>query len=161
MKTSIKTFIASALTAVVFLTSTAFAKAIDPIQTSENSVKTIINSYMDSYKTNNSKNLNSILSADAVYKYNRETKTVTHSAKELVRFIKKNDGVVFQGYSVDYQLLSQNNAVAIAKVEVNKGMGNASHQYVTLENDGNGDWKITQIYQVYGPTLTKGALVKN
>lgn len=158
MKTSIKTFIASTLTAVVLVSSALTTKANEEAPVEKN-YQSVINSFMTSYTRNDASLMKSTLSKDASYKYIRESKVINHSAQELLAFVKKNDGMVYQDCKTDYQVLSNGDAMIQAKINISNGL-NASTQYITLENNGKGDWKITQIYQVYAPTVSKGALAR-
>lgn len=156
MKTLVKTFIASALSAVV-LVSSAFNASANEVPANHN---TVIASFMDSYKTNDYRKMKSLLSTDATYKYTRQAAVVSHTAKDLLKFVKQNDGVTYQNCHLKSQILSETDAVVLAKISVNGGLPNASEQYITLENNGKGEWKITQIYQVYSTPLTKGVLAQ-
>lgn len=157
MKTLVKTFIASAFSAVV-LVSSAFNANANEVPT--NNANKVINSFVDSYKNNNYRTMKNLLSENASYKYNRDANVVSHSAQELLKFVKQNDGVSYQDFTAKSHIVSQSDAMVMAKVTLNQGKINQSEQYITLENNGKGDWKITQIYQVYEQTATKGQLAK-
>lgn len=111
----------------------------------------VISQYMESYKWSDYKKLRSVLADDAVFKSNRDVRVIKQSGRDMVDFLKKNGLAEQQDCELSHEIISETSAIVLAKVNI-KYRGNYQHaqeNFLVLENQGNGEWKITQIYKMY------------
>lgn len=160
MKTSIKTLIAGALTALVLVSSTVTSKASEIIKPAKN-YHSVIGHFMDSYKNTNSKQLKQLLDENAVFLSSRNEQVIKNSSNTVIDFMRKNEGVKQQDCDLSYEIISATDAMVIARVDVKYNLiEGVQQQFLTIENKGNGDWKITQVYKVFAPEKQKDTLAK-
>lgn len=160
MKTSIKTVIASTLTALVLVSATVTLKAAEIIKPAK-SYQTVIGHFMDSYKNTNSKQLKEILDKNAVFLSSRNEQVIKSSSSDVLDFMRKNEGVKQQDCNLSYEIISETDAMVIVRVDVEYNLfEGVQQQFLTIENKGNGDWKITQVYKVFAPAKQKDALAQ-
>lgn len=129
----------------------ALAGSIVSIKASEKpkNYQNIINNFIDSYKTNDYKTMKSLFSSGASFKFNRGSKIVVCSCEDLLNLVKQNEGVVFQGFTANSQIISQNDAMIMVKIILYQKEANQIEQYITLENNDKTGWEITQVCNIY------------
>lgn len=113
------------------------------------SYQTVISYFMDSYKNTNPKQLASIISDEAIFTSNRNEQVLKHSAGDVIKFMKFNAGAVQQDCNLDFTVLSKTDAMVMARVDVKyKNIGD-QHNYLIIEKNNLGEWKITNIYKFH------------
>lgn len=141
MKTSIKLFV----TAMLFVATTAFAKAetrtINKIAT-----ESTIDQYIQIVANGNTKNLQTVFSDQFIQQINNKGKISTHNKAQVVRFLKGQQNIK-QNCDTAYTIIEQNDDGAIAKVEMIYD-GFTKVDYVTLSNEGN-RWKVSNVMSTY------------
>ena len=127
------------------------AGSIVSIKASEKPKKyqNIIDNFINSYKTNDYKTMKSLFAPEASFKFNRGSKIVVCSAEALLKLVKQNEGVVFQDFSANSQIISQSDAMIMVKIILYRRGINQIEQYITLENNDKNEWEITQLCNVY------------
>jgi len=112
--------------------------------------KSVINYFMDSYINSDYKKLRAVLSDDAVYTSNRDVRVIKHKASDILNQLKKNDGVKQRDCSISSSIISETDALVIARVDINYELFDGNQQnFVVIEKDKEGEWKITQVYKLY------------
>jgi hypothetical protein len=123
-------------------------KATD--QPSNNSYQSVVKAYMQSYLSNDYKTFKSLLSEDALFSFNRDVRAVKHDAAAIIAEMKKNGGTVQQSCEISSKVLTATDGLVMAEVNVNyKGFDGKHKNYLVLERDKNGNWKITNIYRLF------------
>ncbi len=112
--------------------------------------KSVISYYMDSYMNSDYKKLKAVLSDDAVFTSNRDVRIIKHKASEVLSQLKKNDGVVQRDCNISSTIVSETEALVIARVDINYELFDGAQQnFVIIEKNKDGDWKITNVYKVF------------
>ncbi|MBO9676544.1 MAG: nuclear transport factor 2 family protein [Sphingobacteriaceae bacterium] len=112
--------------------------------------KSVINYYMDSYINSDYKKLKAVLSEDAVFTSNRDVRVVKHKASEILNQLKKNEGVIQRDCNISSTVISETDALVIARVDINYELFDGAQQnFVVIEKNNDGDWKITNVYKVF------------
>lgn len=112
--------------------------------------KSVINYYMDSYMNSDYKKLKAVLSEDAVFTSNRDVRVIKHKASEILSQLKKNEGVVQRDCNISSTIISETDALVIARVDINYELFDGAQQnFVVIEKNNDGDWKITNVYKVF------------
>ncbi|PST85081.1 hypothetical protein C7T94_02920 [Pedobacter yulinensis] len=126
-------------------------------------VKAVIDAFIQSYlKHGDYRKLQQVLGSDVTFRSNRQTKVVVQQGANIVDFMKKNAGLVQRDCTVNYEVVSKTSAIVVARIDINYALNEGSQQnYLILENDGTGDWKITQVYKLFleneeGAEITAG-----
>lgn len=110
----------------------------------------VINHFMDSYINSDYKKLKAVLSEDAVFTSNRDVRVVKHSASDVLNQMKKNEGVKQGDCNISASIVSETEALVIARVDVNYELFDGNQQnYVVIEKNKGGEWKITQVYKMF------------
>lgn len=79
----------------------------------------------------------------AVLKLNKQDELITHTKSDLITFYKRS-GLISLNCTSDYQVLSSNECVVLARVDF-RFPGFVQQNYITIEKDKKGLWKISQI----------------
>jgi hypothetical protein len=103
----------------------------------------VIEAFVDAHTHADAALFNAILNSNAVVKLNRQDQVVEHTKSELVSFCRKS-GLIDLNCSADYEVLSSSECVVMARVDF-KFPEFIQQNYVTIEKDKKGLWKITQI----------------
>lgn len=112
--------------------------------------QSVVKAYMQSYLNNDYKKFKSLLSEDALFSFNRDVRAVKHDAAAIIAEMKKNGGAVQQSCEISSKVLTATDGMVMAEVNVNyKGFDGKHKNYLVLERDKNGDWKITNIYRFF------------
>lgn len=112
--------------------------------------KSVINYYMESYMNSDYKKLKAILSEDAVFTSNRDVRVIKHKASEVLSELKKNEGVIQRDCNISSTIVSETDALVIARIDINYELFDGAQQnFVIIEKNNNGDWKITNVYKVF------------
>ncbi|WP_461788932.1 Cif family virulence factor [Pedobacter sp.] len=115
-----------------------------------NTYQSVVKAYMQSYLSNDYKKFKSLLSDDALFSFNRDVRVVKHDAAAIIAEMKKNGGTVQQSCEISSKVLTATEGLVMAEVNVNyKGFDGKHKNYLVLERDKNGDWKITNIYRLF------------
>ncbi|WP_231426672.1 MULTISPECIES: hypothetical protein [Pedobacter] len=110
----------------------------------------VINHFMDSYINSDYKKLKAILSDDAVYTSNRDVRVIKHKGSDILNHLKKNDGVKQKDCNISSTIISETEALVIARIDVNYELFDGNQQnIVVIEKDKKGEWKITQVYKMF------------
>jgi len=110
----------------------------------------VLNHFMDSYINSNYKMLKAILSDDAVYTSNRDVRVIKHRGVDVLNQLKKNDGVKQRDCNISSTIISETDALVIARVDINYDLFDGNQQnIVVIEKNKNGEWKITQVYKMF------------
>ncbi|RDC56817.1 hypothetical protein DU508_06325 [Pedobacter chinensis] len=112
--------------------------------------KSVINYFMDSYINSDYKKLKAVLSDDAVYTSNRDVRVIKHKGSDILNQLKKNDGVKQRDCNISSSIISETDALVIARVDISYDLFDGNQQnFVVIEKDKEGEWKITQVYKLY------------
>ena len=85
-----------------------------------------------------------------LFSFNRDVRVVKHDAAAIIAEMKKNGGTVQQSCEISSKVLTATEGLVMAEVNVNyKGFDGKHKNYLVLERDKNGDWKITNIYRLF------------
>jgi ketosteroid isomerase-like protein len=126
------------------------------------SYQSVISHFMESYKNTDSKALASIISSDAIYTSNRNEQVIKHSAQDVIKFMKGNAGTVQQDCNLDFIVLSKTNSLVMARVDIKYKTTGNQQNYLIIEKNNSGEWKITNIYKFHLPVDNeKGSTPKN
>ncbi|WP_293302142.1 nuclear transport factor 2 family protein [Pedobacter sp. UBA4863] len=110
----------------------------------------VVNGFMHSFLNNDSQELKRVLSEDAQYSFNRDVRVLKYSATAIINEMKKNEGVKQQGCRINSKIISTTDAIVMAQVNIAyEDIDNRQINYLVLEKDKNGDWKITNVYKFY------------
>ena len=110
----------------------------------------VLNHFMDSYINSNYKMLKAILSDDAVYTSNRDVRVIKHRGVDVLNQLKKNDGVKQRDCNISSTIISETDALVIARVDINYDLFDGNQRnIVVIEKNKNGEWKITQVYKMF------------
>jgi hypothetical protein len=123
--------------------------------------KSVLDYFMESYLTTDYKMLKEVLSKDAVFTSNRDVNVIKHNAADVLGLMKKNDGTHQQGCHINSTILSKTDALVIARVDIKYDLYNGDQQnFVVIEKDKAGEWRITQIYKMFvEPKTSKRVIV--
>lgn len=112
--------------------------------------QSVLNCFMQSYLNSDYKLLKDILSKDAVFTSNRIEEVIHHDADEVLSFMKKNNGVVQEHCKMRSTVLSQSDAIVIARVDVHYELFEGDQQnFVVIEKNKAGEWRITKVYKIF------------
>lgn len=103
----------------------------------------VIEAFVNAHTHGDAALFNAILNGNAVIKLNRRDQIVTQTKSELVGFCKKS-GPVDLNCTADYEVLSSSDCVVMARIDF-KFPEFVQQNYVTIEKDKKGLWKITNI----------------
>lgn len=124
-------------------TTVANAKPDYPSKSVNAKASNVIEAFMDAHTHADAALLNVILNSNAVLKLNRQEEIVTHTKSELVGFYKRS-GLIDLNCSSDYEVLSSSECVVMARIDF-KFPEFVQQNYLIIEKDKKGLWKITQI----------------
>ncbi|WP_129717009.1 hypothetical protein [Pedobacter sp. SYP-B3415] len=117
----------------------------------KNDVKMVITAFVESYlKHGDYKKLSQVLGHDVTFKSNRDTRVVVQQGTSVIDFMRKNAGMIQRDCSVGYEIVSKTSAIVVARVDIKYELCEGAQQnYLIIENDGTGDWKLTQVYKLF------------
>lgn len=114
------------------------------------SYQKVVDDFMQSYLSNDHKKLRTLLSEDAVFSSNRDVRVVKHSASAIISEMKKNEGIHQQDCNISAKIITATDAMVMAQVDVKyEAFDNRQKNYLVLEKDKNGEWKITNVYKFF------------
>lgn len=112
--------------------------------------QSVLSCFMESYLNTDYKLLKGVLSKDAMFTSNRADMILNHKAEDVLNFMKKNNGVVQGDCTIDSTILSQTDAIVIARVDVHYELFEGDQQnFVVIEKSKSGDWRITKVYKMF------------
>lgn len=114
-----------------------------PVKDYNASSTSVIEGFEEAKSTYNAKLLDVLLDDNVIIKTGRETGVLKHSKAEMVRFFKKN-GTIQLNCTVSHHLLSVCDRVVMARVDF-QFPEFVQQNYVTMEMNMEGRWKIVQI----------------
>ncbi|MDP3469756.1 MAG: nuclear transport factor 2 family protein [Daejeonella sp.] len=127
------------------LTTSSFAK-----NRPAPNVKNVINEYAESHVNTDAAKLGRILSSDAVLKFSKGDEVLSQSQISIMKIMKQNEGIK-QNCSTTIDVIASGSALAMAKVNfIYEDF--VIENFLTLELDRNGKWKITRINKFFTPT---------
>jgi hypothetical protein len=133
------------------LTTTAFAK-----NRPAPNVKNVINEFAESHVNTDAAKLGRILSSDAVLKFSKGDEVLAQSQISIMKIMKQNEGIK-QNCSTTIDVIASDSALAMAKVNfVYEDF--IIENYLTLELDKSGNWKITRINKFFTEITSKNVL---
>ena len=118
---------------------------------------TVIDAFIASRINTDYKTMKTILSPDAVEKFPRLKMTYRTTADDVLKIMKVNDGVI-QTCTSSFKVLAESDGMIMAQVDFIYQEQIVS-EFITLERDGKGDWKVTQInkFFIHAPEGKKSA----
>ncbi|TCD01147.1 hypothetical protein [Pedobacter psychroterrae] len=132
------------LLAILSISATvALAKDDNPVKNLNARAVTVLDAYIEAHIHNNAALFNRILDDGAVLKVNKQDQIVQHHKKDLVRFYKKG-GELLLNCEASQEILSECDCIVMARVDF-KFPEFVQQNYIQLEKDKEGNWKITQI----------------
>jgi hypothetical protein len=135
---------------VILLLGITVANTILAAEKPTASHRSVINYYMDSYINSDYKKLKAVLSEDAVFTSNRDVRTIKHKAADVLSQMKKNEGVIQRDCNISSSIVSESDALVIARVDINYELFDGAQQnFVIIEKNKDGEWTITQVYKVF------------
>jgi len=135
---------------VIFLLGIIITNNVFAIDKPTASHTSVLNYFMDSYINSDYKKLKSVLSDDAVFTSNRDVRVIKHTASDVINQMKKNEGVLQKDCNISSTIISETDALVIARVDVNYELfGGNQQNFVVIEKDKQGEWKITQVYKMF------------
>ena len=124
-------------------TTVANARPDYPSKSVNAKASNVIEAFVDAHTHADAALFNAILNSSAILKLNRQDEVVTHTKSQLVAFYKRL-GLMNLNCSSGYEVLSSSECVVMARVDF-KFPEFVQQNYVTIEKDKKGLWKITQI----------------
>ncbi|WP_285056027.1 hypothetical protein [Pedobacter ginsengisoli] len=124
-------------------TTVANARPDYPSKSVNAKASNVIEAFVDAHTHADAALFNAILNSSAILKLNRQDEVVTHTKSQLVTFYKRV-GLMNLNCSSGYEVLSSSECVVMARVDF-KFPEFVQQNYVTIEKDKKGLWKITQI----------------
>lgn len=135
------------------LTTTAFAK-----NRPAPNVKNVINEFAESHVNTDAAKLVRILSNDAVLKFTKGEEVLSQSQISIMKIMKLNEGIK-QNCSTTIDVIASSSAMAMAKVNfIYEDF--VIENYLTLELDKSGNWKITRINKFFTDTESGNVLTR-
>jgi len=135
------------------LTSTAFAK-----NRPAPNVKNVINEFAESHLNTDATKLGRILSSEAVMKYSKGDEVLSQSQISIMKIMKQNEGIK-QNCSTTIDVIASSSAMVMAKVNfVYEDF--VIENFLTLELDKSGNWKITRINKFFTNTESRDVLTR-
>lgn len=128
-------------------TTVANARPDYPSKSVNAKASNVIEAFIEAHTNADAALFNAILNNDAVLKLSRQEQIVTHTKSELVSFYKKS-GPITLNCSSDYKVLSSCQCRVMARIDF-KFPQFVQQNYVTIEKDKKGQWKITHINRFY------------
>ncbi|MDQ7947794.1 MAG: nuclear transport factor 2 family protein [Pedobacter sp.] len=115
--------------------------------------QSVLNCFVKSYLNTDYKMLKEVLSRDAVFTSNRYEEVVNHDAEDILALMKQNNGVKQENCQVNSTVLSQSDAIVIARVDVHYELFEGDQQnFVVIEKNKAGEWRITKVYKIFVPS---------
>ncbi|HWV74081.1 MAG TPA: nuclear transport factor 2 family protein [Pseudosphingobacterium sp.] len=142
---TMKTFLTTFLTAILFVSASAFAKA-ETKSTRLASADSSVHLYIETITNGNVENIDELFSSQFIQNTNTNGNLTTHNKELLIGFIRGQKNVK-QDCSTTYTLLEKGGDYSIAKVEM-KYRDFTKVDYVTLTKEG-ADWKVNQVVTIY------------
>lgn len=135
------------------LTSTAFAK-----NRPSTNVKNVINDFAESHVYTDAAKLSRILSSDAVMKFSKGDEVLSQNQISIMKLMKQNEGIK-QNCSTTIDVIASSSAMTLAKVNfVYEDF--VIENFLTLELDRNGNWKITSINKFFTEAESRNVLTR-
>lgn len=126
----------------------AFADNNKPASSVNLKSSSVIEAYIDANVNCDARLLNQIMNDEAVLRINRQGRTVEQNKKDLVDFYKKSGGIVLN-CTTNYEILSSTDCLVMVRVDFAYPLF-TQQNYVMVEKDQNGLWKISQINRFNG-----------
>ncbi|MFA6945205.1 MAG: nuclear transport factor 2 family protein [Pedobacter sp.] len=121
-------------------------------------VKNVINEFAESHINTDADKLAKILSADAVLKFAKGNEVFTQSQVSIKKVMKQNNGIK-QNCSTTVDVIASSSALVMAKVNfVYEDF--IVENFLTLELNNNGDWKITRINKFFSEAESSKVLTR-
>lgn len=135
------------------LTSTAFSK-----NRPAPNVKNVINEFAQSHVYTDAVQLGRILSSDAVQKFSRGDEVLSQNQASIMKLMKQNEGTK-QNCSTAIDVIASGSALVMAKVDfIYEDF--VIENFLTLELDKNGSWKITRINKFFTEKESRNVLTR-
>jgi len=126
----------------IALTTAAFAKN-RPAPT----LKNVISEFADSHVNTDAAKLAKILSNNAVLKFTKGNEVLSQSQISIMKIMKQNEGIK-QNCSATFDIIASSSVMAMAKVNfIYEDF--VIENFLTLELNHDGHWKITQINKFF------------
>ena len=135
--------ILSVLAILGIVTTAAMATVDKPTAKVNARASSVLEAYVEAHINNDGALFDQILKESALLKVNRQDQIVQHSKKELVKFYKKG-GKLLLNCTGSLEILSECGCIVMARVDF-KYPEFVQHNYIQIEKDKMGDWRITQI----------------
>lgn len=136
------------------LTSTAFAKNLPA-----SNVKNVISEFAESHVNTDAAKLGRILSSEAIMKFSKGDEVLSQSQISIMKIMKQNEGIK-QNCSTTIDVIASSSAMVMAKVNfIYEDF--VIENFLTLELDKSGNWKITRINKFFNETESKDVLTKS
>ncbi|TKC09121.1 hypothetical protein [Pedobacter frigoris] len=123
--------------------TTLSAKADRPINEINVKPNSVIEAFVKANLNGNASLFNIVLQDGAVIKINRKDKVIQHSKSEIIDFYKKS-GEIKLNCTTDFEILSTNDCTILARVDF-KFPSFVQQNYISIEKDRKGAWKITNV----------------
>lgn len=124
-------------------TTVAAAKDDHPVKNVNARAVSVLDAFIEAHIHNDAALFNKILHEGALLKVNKQEEIVKHTKKELIRFYKKG-GELLLNCEASQEILSECDCIVMARVDF-KFPEFVQQNYVQIEKDKDGNWKITQI----------------
>jgi hypothetical protein len=112
--------------------------------------KSVLNYFMESYLHTDHKMLKEVLSPNAVYTSNRNDEVITHSASDILNFMKQNYRLEQQDCEANATILSESDAIVIARVDIHYQLFEGDQEnFLIIEKNKSGEWRIAKVYKVF------------
>lgn len=130
-------------------TITIQALAVDPVKPTA-SHKSVLSYFMNSYLKTDHKLLKQVLRDDAVFTSNRNDEVVSHSASDMLNFMKQNYGLAQQSCEASATVLAESDALVLARVDVHyRNFEGDQQNFLVIEKNKRGEWRIAKVYKVF------------
>ena len=133
--------------AILGIASTAsLANEDRPLASVNARASSVLDAYIEAHINNDADLFNQILNDGATLKVNRQDQIVKHSKRELIKFYKKG-GKLLLNCEAEQEILSECGCIMIARVDF-RYPAFVQQNYIQIEKDKDGSWKITQINRI-------------
>lgn len=124
--------------------TTANAEGVEPSRkVNVSRAANVIDAFIEAQVKGDASLFQQILADDMVMKVNRPTSINSHTKEDLLTYYKKNPSTLMNCRS-NYEILSRSEASIMARIDF-KFPTFVQQNFVSLEKDSTGSWKITQL----------------
>lgn len=113
-------------------------------------VNSLIEDFIDCHLNSNPRKLNTIMEDNAVVKFTRNNKLITHSKADVLKLLKSIEGVKQTNCQYEHTILFEDDCIVLVRVDFKYPSG-IQQNFLSLEKTQD-KWKIVKVYRTYKNT---------